>query len=1336
MRSMGCHRFTSYRAVGGALFAIMLASLCAAASGGVVPRVAVSVEASEKAAEWQAVVTTHLSQRADLQVVEREELSRILEERARIDLASVDGATPPPEALDLFLHARQLHGGRWLVEAVEAATGRLRGSATVEAPSFAEAGKLAAAASRLISAPPREGNSTLPRVAVIDTGEESTMLLAARLRAALAGSGFPVLDRALAQTVAIERNDADRGLRDRLPISPFLGADYLVDLQPRGQGCEVRLLSGAEARLVASETFAFDGASVIDGIQSWLLPNLAGVEKSAEPYLPTVEVEALGPFYRGMGLFDSGRFIEASIEFTRAWMLNRKFGDALEWEARCYDSLGMKPLSDAARRYARIGLLNDGPSGSARSAPADAVAFLGVRGEPHSLTVPLSAIGASVLASDSKLPVRLPENLDRLRREFDWMAGLASTEGPRWEEAPSLFCRFALNGVAEVADGELRVAWTLRDAASGQIVSRTSTAIGADPALWRERIRTRVPEIFSQTVAPSVPPTGETDPGAGRIAELERELRSSHGVEANAALLKLALADPGNPLVRARAIEKGDSERDGLEAFLAFGLRDWILARLPPGSLERRWLELMRLHAFSETEPVGRYFTGENIDEIPALEAFAAANPDDAPGLVASFSVLAERRGEMPPGDLARACDELLARLRRADRSHLAQVDWLVEMTTHLRDTARVAEGDASVALPPYAREKNPQRIRVRLEESGDVRLVSQAFWIANEHAKVTLDEAERINEARAMLAIGGRPSEHIKLQDRWLKDFPRSICLTYFAAQSLHELNFTLGVPLAHPLDWEAERRAYLEIADYVVDSLGHWIAKARTTDELDYLETIVWRFVMALNEPAFGGVVSDARYSEIQAHLASTLRVADRRVGRTRWGERQQRLIAWQELTREQSREMKRDSFNASGLEHFDPEILSEEIEQAARESFGEARIDPAAWWRSMARSMVTDTFTAKEVAELYLRHTAEVVRFTEERELATAQSKLLLQHAEALFFAGFDADAEILFKRLVDPPETTEPNTRAKATLRLAQLLRLSGRTPEAIETAHRGIDLLGGAAVPNDIAAQLIRLLREIRFDPARARLPEGVDVVSVETPNGDNPRLNVFYRLPATARDGGSRVLVVIPSYNEDVLDLLRPGNAWARFAEEEGMVLVCPQFYCSTRFDRMEHRFTAYGSAQVWSGEALLDALDRISAQVPIEKRRLLLHGYGGGAIFASKFARWRPQLVAAASVHSASTFPWFQEIPGLQPMVSMRDVRFLVTTGEADDLSVHTWNRHAQAEAFVTVARGVGVDVEWHSLPGVNHVPGEDMEILARAFLQETVARSKSQISAHRSTP
>ena len=37
--------------------------------------------------------------------------------------------------------------------------------------------------------------------------------------------------------------------------------------------------------------------------------------------------------------------------FQRAYVLNDKFGDAMLWEARCFDALGLAPLADSERRY-------------------------------------------------------------------------------------------------------------------------------------------------------------------------------------------------------------------------------------------------------------------------------------------------------------------------------------------------------------------------------------------------------------------------------------------------------------------------------------------------------------------------------------------------------------------------------------------------------------------------------------------------------------------------------------------------------------------------------------------------------------------------------------------------------------------------------------------------------------------------------------------------------------------------------------------------------------------------------------------------------------------------
>ncbi len=49
--------------------------------------------------------------------------------------------------------------------------------------------------------------------------------------------------------------------------------------------------------------------------------------------------------------------------------------------------------------------------------------------------------------------------------------------------------------------------------------------------------------------------------------------------------------------------------------------------------------------------------------------------------------------------------------------------------------------------------------------------------------------------------------------------------------------------------------------------------------------------------------------------------------------------------------------------------------------------------------------------------------------------------------------------------------------------------------------------------------------------------------------------------------------------------------------------------------------------APVWSGKALLAALDRIGEKTPLRKDGLLFHSYGSGAGFACRSARWRPDL-------------------------------------------------------------------------------------------------------------
>ncbi len=229
------------------------------------------------------------------------------------------------------------------------------------------------------------------------------------------------------------------------------------------------------------------------------------------------------------------------------------------------------------------------------------------------------------------------------------------------------------------------------------------------------------------------------------------------------------------------------------------------------------------------------------------------------------------------------------------------------------------------------------------------------------------------------------------------------------------------------------------------------------------------------------------------------------------------------------------------------------------------------------------------------------------------------------------------------------------------------------------------------------------------------------MIEVPTANLDNARLRVYYRLPpgaATAR-APLPVLVLVQGFNMQVLDDLRPGSEWARFADEAGIVLVAPEFFAHKwAIITTPASIAGYGFPQAWSGEALLTALAELGKKAPLRQGGLLFHGYGEGASFCARFARWKPALVRAVSGHSTSSWPWQEEMNGLHSLTKLTAVPFLVTCGEQDGPGSVTGNRLAVAEQFATMARGAGVPVLYRSWPGVYHVPTHEMEELSRAFL------------------
>ncbi|MDR1190406.1 MAG: hypothetical protein LBK60_01910 [Verrucomicrobiales bacterium] len=455
-----------------------------------VPRVAISVSGSD-GERWQSVLTTELGKVAEFQVVERAEFARVLREREELALrGDADGGRPLPPlpVITYYLHFRESSVGNWLVEIVAADRGTLLASGQVKDVWLADAARLAEVTRGLFkNIAGKTFARHTPRVAIIEpTGglaNDQVFILATRLRDALTVSGFIVLDRALTQEIVIGRNEAERGMRDAIPNNSFLGADYFLQLAPAdGDHCELRLVNAADGQLVASKDFSGASVSVVNQIQSWLFPLFGTPEKNVQPYLPSVSVEALQPFYRGLKLYDEGKFAEATNEFSRAYMLDRQFREAYEWEARCYDALALTPLGDAMRRYARVFFDYSVSTNSDAPTVSDAVAFLGVSGAAPELCARLSVLTADVLNSLPGQKICLPENPAQICREYDWLTGLSDADGPRWEQAPSFFNR------TTISDGRSVVRWFLRDTLNGTLTASAELPLLVKPGEWRGQI--------------------------------------------------------------------------------------------------------------------------------------------------------------------------------------------------------------------------------------------------------------------------------------------------------------------------------------------------------------------------------------------------------------------------------------------------------------------------------------------------------------------------------------------------------------------------------------------------------------------------------------------------------------------------------------------------------------------------------------------------------------------------------------------------------------------------------------------------------------------------------
>lgn len=161
---------------------------------------------------------------------------------------------------------------------------------------------------------------------------------------------------------------------------------------------------------------------------------------------------------------------------------------------------------------------------------------------------------------------------------------------------------------------------------------------------------------------------------------------------------------------------------------------------------------------------------------------------------------------------------------------------------------------------------------------------------------------------------------------------------------------------------------------------------------------------------------------------------------------------------------------------------------------------------------------------------------------------------------------------------------------------------------------------------------------------------------------------------------------------------------WQKFAQENRVAILGLGFlFVAEDWPTKE----SYQYPSVWSGKALLEILDVLASEAPLNTKELYFFGISAGAQYAVRFAQWRPELVRALTAHAAGGYDWPQRyIP----------TKILLTVGEKDNKDV---TRLEMAKYFKAYAARKGMEVELRVIPNIGHQQTEAQNERSRQFLR-----------------
>ncbi|HEY0257299.1 MAG TPA: hypothetical protein VGC39_07645 [Candidatus Methylacidiphilales bacterium] len=1302
-----------------------------------------------------AAVEALLSEKPHLAVLERRQIDQLVQE-ATLDQV-MSNPTQRPRlghllGLDYIVAIhRPAAEGEFTVDIIDAFSGQVVASRAAVSPGPDQLANGANSMLQDLKTPPQMTGQ--PRIAVLDfapsanaDADQLTQIqsLDQQVRERLTAFGLTLLDRTFTNEVVHEQTMRTDGLTTALKrAAPLLGADFVVSGEVEGNELRLHVLNTAAVQDAGTRSFPLTeergtvrlGGDSFAWLQSLLRPGI----RSVDWIEPTLQPEALQPFYKGLGEFQSGRYFDAIASFTQAYHLNDQFQQAYEWEARCYDALGLPELGTAERRFVAKDVADRGISRPVRIRQSEGITFVGLDGDGFSPLEIKHYEMAAIDALSDKIgaDLHLPSDLALFRDEYDLFVGVENAEAANWASTPNFLTRWSLQGhLDRNSTGGISVSWTLSDTLAFVQKAVINTELSERPAIQKQQIADTLRRMMSGTKSAqyAFPKAVGFIPVAQAVTQM-----SQRGEQGNRALLQVVLQNPNEPsLWGNQTLDKNGYDKRGLQGFLDYALRDYLIAHLPPESLFRQWLELTQLARSIPFKEVGQFYSGNRIDVYARLDSFKRQHPGTITACFAEYMILYDHLSSLPAEELLSRLQNLRQGIQSAQGAEqVVGLDHFEGKIDHLIMLAKLANGqkDADLALP---NKDFPHRLFPELFPNHACEFYSMDNWTCDEWRVAGNPEwLNQEDEAQAALLLLGRRSHDRVLDPAWLRAHPHSIAMLGFAIQNVYDVNHGTGRPILHPFDQEAERNDFKEVVAYCERGLGDDLAKSTSSIQENFFESQAQRFVCYLSNFAFGATIDDQRFDQIRSTLAASVEAARHRLGDIDF---KKENLVWMSMPRLFPSS---EYFNDVNTEdaYYLPDKLFVAEQTAGAQSWAASPVQDLAWLKVMDDPFFMKKLPPEALAKILQRYEPRMDELFAGKTLSEKDAAFVLDFALMLLHSHDFPDAEKWLRAVADQPESSPDQSsrfteyQANALLHLGFVLMALGRESEAPPVLKRAIALTDNGFInvlervyghsstnplygqeSDGVRSMAMRFLEDVRLGLLPGELPSNVKRISITVPKLGYLKVDYYFRVPKGYDPQGKethRILIIAPPLNGASPDYCLDQNSWAQFADKEGLFLVAPQFLAL-----FNDRMNTFLNPQEWSGGSTLEVVDQLASQYRIEKNKLLLHGYGGGGDFVNRFARSAPDRVAAVSSHSTVGWDYYEVTPGLHPLDDLKNVPQLITCGEEDSFPVNSDDRLNRGIQYCTALKGSGAPFIWKAWPDTAYEINPNMERMAAAFL------------------